>query len=164
MQVAGEDFLAGARLAADQHGGLGLRDLFGAADGCGHDGIAHHQSVAFAGGGFEDGGDQVGVGWQRQEFARAVADRPHRRCRIVRRAARHHRHGDMLCRQCAHHAADVVRDVAQHEVDARIGAQVGQCSVGIIRLIELGPPRDGNPRGLPEFARQRADDQDAHSG
>ena len=58
--------------------------------------------------------------------------------------------------------ADVVRHVAQHEVHARIGAQVGQRGVGVIRLVELRPARDGNARCLAEFARQRADDQDAH--
>ena len=36
-------------------------------------------ACALAAGGLQDGGDQVGVGRQRQEFARAGADRPHRR-------------------------------------------------------------------------------------
>ena len=52
--------------------------------------------------------------------------------------------------------------VAQHEVDARIGAQPRQRGVGVVRLVELGAARDRDARRLAEFACQRADDQNAH--
>ena len=148
MDVARQHLLAGARLAGDQHRGLRRGHLLGAVHRGLHGGIAHHHRVAFAGGGFQDGGDQVGIGRQRQEFARAVADRLRRGLRIVAGAAGDDRHRDALGGERAHHRADVVRQVAQHQIDARIGAQPRQRGVRVVRLVELRPARDRDARRL----------------
>ena len=73
-------------------------------------GVAHHQCVGLAGGGLQDRGDQVGVGRQRQELPRAVADRAHRRLRD-RAWCRRRRQARRCARRPARApGADVVRN------------------------------------------------------
>ena len=162
MDVARQHLLAGARFTHDQHRGIGGRDLFGAAHGFLHGGVAHDHRVGLAGGGFQDGGDQIGIGRQRQELARALANGACCRLRVVAGAAGDNRHRDAFGGERAHHRAHVVRQIAQHEVDASVRAQARQAGIGVIRLVELRAARDRDPRGLAEFASQRADDQNAH--
>jgi hypothetical protein len=162
VDVAGQHFLAGAGLAADQHRGIGAGDLLGAVHGGLHRRIADDHGMRFAGRGFEDRGDQVGVGRQRQELARPGVDGADGGVGIVAGAAGDDRDGHALGRQRGDDGAHVVRDVAQHQVDVRVGPQPDQCAVGIIGLIELRPARDGDPRRLAEIAGERTDDQYFH--
>ena len=162
MNVARQHLLAGARFTRDQHRGVGGRDLFGAVHGFLHGRVAHDHRVGFAGGRFQDGGDQVRIGRQRQELARALANGAGSRLCVVAGAAGDHRHRDAFGGERAHHRAHVVRQIAQHEVDAPVRAQPRQAGIGVIRLVELRAARDRDPRCLTEFASQRADDQNAH--
>ncbi len=149
-------------VADDQHRGFRRRHLLGAAHRFLHGGIAHDHRVAFAGRRFQDCGDQVRIGRQRQELARALANGACGGFRIVAGAAGDDRHRHALRRQRAHHGADVVRHIAQHEIDAGIRAQSRQRGVGVIRLVELRAACDRDARSLAKFACQRANDQDAH--
>ena len=78
--------------AGDQHRGFRSGHLFSAPHRGLHRRIAHHQRMRFAGSGFQDSGDQVWVGRQRQEFARAITDRLRRRLGIVAGTAGDNRH------------------------------------------------------------------------
>ena len=164
MDVARDDFLAGAALAVDQHRGLRGRDLLGALHAARHRRIAHHHDVGFARRRLQDGGDQLGVGRQRQIFAGTLANRAQHRLRIVAGAAGDHRHGDPLARQGADHGADIVRHVAQHEVEPGIAAQARQRRLGIVGMVQPGAASHRDPRRLAELAGQRSDDQHAHRG
>ncbi len=111
---------------------------------------------------FQDGGDQVGIGRQRQKLARAVANGLRRGLGIVAGAAGDHRHRHAFGGERAHHGAHVVRQIAQHQIDAGIGAQPDKRRVGVVRLVQLRTARNGDARRLAEFAGQRTDDQNAH--
>ena len=162
VQMARQDLLAGAGFAADQHRRFGLRHLLGAPDGGGHSRIAHDQRVGFAGGGLQDGRDQVGVGRQRQEFARAGADRAQRGFGVALVPQATTGTAMRSAASARTTAPTSWRQIAQHEIHARIGAQVGQRGLGVVRLVELRAAGDGEASGLAELAGQRADDQDAH--
>ena len=162
VDVAGQYLLAGAGLTGDQHRGFRPRHLLGAPHRRRHRRIAHDQRVRLAGRRLQDRRDQVGVGRQRQEFARAGADRAHGGLGVVAGAAGDDRDVDALGRQRAHQRADVGQQFAQHQIDPRIEAQAGQCRVDPVGLVEPRAAADRQPCGLAEFARQRADDQDAH--
>ena len=127
-----------------------------------HGGIARDQRMRLAGRRFEDRGDQVGVGRQGQEFARALADGAHRGVGVVVDAAGDDGRGDALGRHGAHEPADIVRDFAEHHIDARIGAQSLEPGRHVVGLVELGAAGDGDAAGLAELAREGSDDQDAH--
>ena len=144
--------------------GFRRRHLLRAAHRFLHGGIAHHHRVALAGRRFEDCDNQVRIGRQRQELARALANGACGGFRIVAGAASHDRDRHTLTRQRAHHGADVVHHIAQHEIDAGIRTQSRQRSVGVIRLVELRSACDGDARSLAKFTCQRAYDQDAHGG
>ena len=148
--------------AADQHRGVGARHLLGATDGAS---ITWSRTISawdFAGRGLQDRGDQIRIGRQRQEFARAGLDGADGGLGVVAGAAGDDRHGHALGRQSGDDGADVVGDVAQHEIDVRIGSQPDQCAVGIVRLIELRAAADGDPGRLTQVAGERTDDQDFH--
>jgi hypothetical protein len=162
VDVTREHFLAGARLASDQHGGFGARHLLGAADRRLHGGVAHHQRMALAGRRFEDRGDQLGVRRQRQELARAVADGADGGIRIVPGATGHHGDGDAFGDHGADQPADVAGEVAQHEVNAGVGAHPGEAGFRVVRLFELGTARHRDAGGVAELAGKRTDDQHAH--
>ena len=139
MDMARQHLLAGAGFADDQHRGLGRRDLFGAADGCLHGRVAHDQRVGFAGGRLQDGGDQVGIGRQRQELARAGADGAGGRLCVVAGAAGDNRHRDAFGSERAHHPPTSCarsHSTRSMRASARRRASAG---IGVIRLVELAP-------------------------
>ncbi len=162
VNVPGQNLFAGTGLAADQHGGIGPRDLLGAFDGGVHDFVTHDHGVGFAGRGLEDGGDQIGIGRQREEFARTGVNGADGGVGVVAGAAGDDRHRHAFGGERGDDGADVVRDVAQHQIDVRVGAQADQCAVGIIRLIEPGAAADGDPGRLAQVTGEGADDQDFH--
>ena len=164
MDVARQHLLAGAGLARDQHRGLGPRHLLGAAHRRLHRRVAHHHRVALTGRGFQDGRDQFRVGRQWQEFARAIADRLRRCFRIVTGATGNDWHRHAFGGQCTHDGAHIMRQFAEHQIEAPIGSQPRQRGVGVVRLVQLGAVRDGDARRLAEFAGKRSDDHDAHAG
>ncbi len=127
-----------------------------------HDRISHDHRMRLARRCFQYRGDQVGIRRQRQKFALTVADRLRRGVGIVAGAARHHRHGHALGGERTHHRAYIVHDVAQHQIDPRIGTQARQGSVRVIGLVQLRAMRHGDPPGLANLASKRSDDQDPH--
>jgi hypothetical protein len=124
--------------------------------------ISTDASEAATGGRLQDGGDQVGIRWQRQELAGAFANGASCRLYIFTSATGHHRHCDALSRKRTHHRAHIMRQIAQHKVDAPVGAQPRQPGIGAICLVKLRAPRDRNPCGLSQLASQGANDQNAH--
>ena len=162
MQVARQHLLAGARFTRDQHRCLGTCDLLGAAHAGLHRRIAHDEGVRLPGGGFEDGGDEVGVRRQRQEFLRAGSDRADRGLGVRMAAAGDDGHEDALAGEGGDEGADVMDDLDQHEIDAGGAAQPLEPRLRIVGLVEPCAARDRDPRGLAEIAGERADDQDAH--
>ena len=105
------------------------RDLVGQRDHRAHGFVFVDQLVGFVGHRGQHGGDQFGIGGQRQIFLGAGADRVDRAARIGADAAGDHRGADALGREAAHQRADVQRDVAQHQVGARAAAQAWQAPV-----------------------------------
>ena len=63
VDVAGDDFFAGAGLAGDQDACFGGCNLLGATNGFEHNRVARDQLVHLARCGLENGSDQLGVGW-----------------------------------------------------------------------------------------------------
>jgi len=104
--------------------------------------------VTLTDGGFQDGGDQVGVRREREEFARPGADRRHRRIGVLPDAAGHHRHQDPFRRQRLHEMGYVVRHVAQHDVGVRVLAQACDARFDVVGLGKLGAARDRDARRL----------------
>ncbi len=162
VDVAGEHLLAGAALPGDEHRGLGTRHLLGAPQRGEHRGVAGDQGVGLAGRGQQDGGDQLGVGGQRQELARPVAHRPDRGFGVGLGAAGDHGGGDALGGHRAHQAGHVMGDVAEHDVDTGVGAQPGEAGCSGVGLVETRTAALGDARGLTQLGGQGADDQDAH--
>ncbi len=159
MDVPRQDLLAGAGFAGDQHGGLGGGDLLGPLDRGEHRRVAGDQRMAFAAGGLQDGGDQIRIGRQRQEFARAVANGAHGGGGVRVRTAGDHRYRHALRGQRAHQCCDIVVNLAEHQIHLRIGTQPHQRGVQRVRLIQLGAARHGDPGRLTQIAGQRTDNQ-----
>ena len=162
VDVPGQDFLAGAALAGDEDAGLGRRDLFGAADGGEHGRVAGNERMTLAGGRLEDGGDQLGLGRQRQELAGAAGDGGRGLLRPGVDAAGDHGHGDTLGRHGADQHVDVVRQLDQHEVHMGVRAEAGEGAAVVVGLAELGAARDGDAGRLAQFAAEGAQDEDVH--
>ena len=163
MDVPRHDLLAGPGFAGDEHRGVRTRDLLGTADGGQHRRVPGDQSVALAGRRLQHGRDQLGIGWQGQEILRAVANRSHGRVWIVLGATGHHRYGDPLAQQALHQLGDRHAELAQHEVEVPVAAQLGQPAADVVRLIELRAPGGRDLRRLTQLAAERTDDQDAHA-
>ncbi len=77
-------------------------------------------------------------------------------------AACDHRHHDALGRERAHERADILREVAQHDVDPPVRAQAREPGLAVRRLVELRPARHREPCRLAKLSRKRADDENAH--
>ena len=164
MDVARHDLLAGAALAADQHRCLGTRHLLGPANGGQHDRVARDHQVALAGGRLQDRRDQFGVWRQRQEFLSTVADGLHRGFRVRIDTACDDGDRDPLGGERPHEAAQIMGEIAQHNIHASIGPEPGEGGGHVVRLVQPGAAGDRHAGGLPEFARERADDQNPHDG
>ena len=123
MDVARQHFLADAAFAGDQDRGFGAGDLVGQLD---HRAIASSRSTSsrdVVGDGRQDGGDQLGVGRQRDEFLGAGADGGDRGAGVGADAAGHHRDVDALGLEPHHQGADVEVDVDHQQVGALAAAQ-----------------------------------------
>ena len=90
VDVAGHQLLAGAVLPGDQDGSVAGRYLVGHPQHRTHGGIAADDGMAFLHDRLQHGGDQLGIGWQRDVFLGAGADgrapRPGHPCRCRRRS------------------------------------------------------------------------------
>ena len=137
-------------------------DLLGELDDARHGVVAVDQFAAVVGDGGEHGGDQFGVGRQRDVFLGAGLDRGDRGARVGRGAAGDDRRVDVLGLEPGDQLADVERDVDHQQVGAAAGAQHGE-RLGDVRgvgdrraLVHRDLGRGG------ELAVERADDQETH--
>ena len=113
-----------------------------------------------AGDGGEHGGDQLGIGRQRQEILRTGANGAQRRLGILGAAAGDDGGGDALLKQGLHQPGDVMGDVAEDQVRP-LGAQHLKAGQGAIGLQQPRAAGMGQPASLAQLALQRADDEQA---
>ena len=146
MDVARQHLLAGAAFAGDQDAGVGRRDLARQAKHLVHRRILEHQRAPVVADRREDRGDQLGIGRQRQELARAGPDRGDRGAGIGADPVGDHRHADALRRQRPDQPGDVARDVDQHQVGAAPGAQLVEPRLRRWHVAQLGAPLDRHAR------------------
>ena len=115
--------------------------------------------MALVGDGRENSCDQFGVRRERQIFLGSCPDGIDRAARVGSDTAGHDGGADAFGGECANQAADIERDIAQHQVGAAAGAQLGE------RLFEIGCMRDFRPAvhgdlgGRADLALQTADDE-----
>ena len=154
-----QQLLAGARLAGNQHARVGRGEPLGQPQELRGSGVAVDEFVAFLGHRRENGGDQFGLGWQRDEFAGAGLDRPHRGIAVGADAAGHHRHVDALGPQAGDEARDVELDVDHDQLGALAPPQRSERGVGVAGVGDLGAPVEGDLAGDADFAANRANYQ-----
>ena len=163
MDVARQHLLAGARLAGDQHRGLRRRPPArrGAPSPASPDrarssrGFRRHAAsriAAIRSGSGGSGRNSRAPARIARAAASASSPVPQATTGTAMRSA-------ASARTTAPTSCD---QVAQHQIDARIGAQPHQRGIGVVRLVELRAARDRDARRLAQFAGERADDQDAH--
>ncbi len=162
VHEARQHLLAGAGLAGDQHRGIARRDLLREPDHLRHRVVAIDEVAVIVGDRRKHGGDQFGIGRQRDVFFRARMDRGHGRARVGRGAAGDHRHGDVLGFEPRDQIADVDRDLDHQQVGAAAGAQHAQRHLGAIGMRDGRALFHGEFGGERELPAQRSDDQEAH--
>ena len=147
MEVAGDDFLAGARLAGDHHAGVRRRDLIGQTQNLRHCRVPVHEGVGLLRHCFQNRRDQIGVGRQRDVFLGAGADRVDRQFRIGTDAAAHDGHGDALGLEAGAQPGHVEADVDHDQIGALAGSKRGQRRVDGIDVGDLGAVLEGDLAG-----------------
>ena len=162
MDVPRDDLLAGARLAADQHRGVGTRNLFGTPDGRQHHRVARDHRVTFSGRRLQHRRDQFRVRRQWQEVLRTIPHSPQRLLGPALQPACNDGDGDPFVSQRPHEAADVLADLAQHKLNTCVATEIDQASHDVVRLIKTRATGRGDHGRLAELAGQRPDDQDTH--
>jgi hypothetical protein len=136
--------------------------LVGQADDVAHGRIADDHRTVVVGDGGQDGGDQLGVRRQRDEFLGPGLDRrggPHR---IGVDAAGHHRHPDPLGLVGGDQARDVERVVDHQQVGPLPGPQRVGRGFARFDVRDLGPGVHRHFHGDRELSVQFSDDQEAH--
>ena len=163
MNMAGDDLLAGAGLSGNQDAGLGGRDLFGTAHCFEHDRVARDKRMGFARGCLEDSRNQIGIGRQRQELARAP--RASLAAPTVRpRRSRKRPTGVMM------RSSDMPRTrlptSCGNSTSTRSTLASARKRESAVRssstLLQLGAARGGDPRCLAKLAAERSEDQNLH--
>ena len=96
VNVARQHFLADAALAGDHDRGFGRGDLIGHGNDQLHRRVRGDERALIVADGGEHGGNQLGIGRQRNIFARAGADRARRHHGIDADACGHDRHDNVL--------------------------------------------------------------------
>ena len=162
MDITRQHFLAGAGFAGDHHGGVGARDLLRQLDDLAHGFVAIDQVARVIGDGGEHGGDQFGIGRQRDVFLGAGVDRGDRGAGVVGDAAGHDRHVDVLGFQPHHQVADVEGDVDQQQVGALAAAQHGHRLFDRFGVGHRSPVVHRDLGGGRELALQCANDEKPH--
>lgn len=159
MHEAGKHFLAGAALAGDEHRGFRRRDLLGKLHDRGHRLVAiDHVAVVLRHGG-KDGGDQIGIGRQRDVFFGAGMNGAHRGAGVIGDAAGHDRHMNALGFQLLHQFANVDGDIDHHEIGAAPGAQHGESLIDGVGVGDRGALVHRDLAGDGKLAAEGADDE-----
>ena len=97
------------------------------------------------------GGDQVGVGRQRQEFPRPITDGAHGLRGIRVRATGDDGDHDALMGQRPHECPDVMRQFDQQQVHLSVRAQMRERAAVVVRLVQLGAACRGDTGGLAQL-------------
>ena len=151
MNEVGQQFLAGARFAGDQDARARRRHRFRQPQHLDHGGVAIDDCMAFLGDRLENGGDEVGLWWQRDELARACLDGVDRGFGVGVHAAGDHRNIDALGRETDDESRDVELDVDHHEFGPLTRAQGVERGLYVVRMADLRAAVHGNPAGSAEF-------------
>ena len=139
MQIARQNFLAGAAFAGDQHRGVGAGDLLGELDHARHGVVAVDHIAAVIGDGGQHRRDQLRIGRQRDVFLGAGMDGAHRGAGIVGHAAGDDRHVDAFGIEPVDQVADVQIDVDEQQVGAAPGAQHRQRLLVVSAWVTAAP-------------------------
>ena len=162
MQMAGENLLAGAGLAGDQHARLAGGDALGQRDHPRHDRVGVQDGAVVGADRGENGGDHLGVRRQRNVFLGAGLDGRDGRCRIGADAAGDNRHRNALCGEAGEETLDLERDVEHDQVDAPAGPDHLQPGRDVFSVQDLRAQINRDPAGGAKLAGERADDQQSH--
>ena len=162
VKVLGHHFLAGAAFAGDQHRGIGGGDLFGEFDDARHAGIAEQEVGGFAGHGGDDGGDQLGVGRQRDVFLGAGADGVDGSGGIGLGAAGDDRNVEALGVERGDQAGDVDHHIDEEQIGAAAGAEARHRDLDARGVGDLGAALHGELGGFGELALEGSDDEQSH--
>ena len=157
VEVLRHHLLAGAALAGDEDRGVGGRDLVGELDDAGHAWIAEQEVGALARDGRDDGGDQFGVGRERDVFLGAGADGVDGGGGIGLGAAGDDRDVDALAVERGDEAGNVDHDIDKQQVGAAAGAERGHGDVDGRGVGDLGAALHGELGGFGELALEGAD-------
>ena len=159
VQELRHHFLAGAALAGDQDGGIGGGDLLGQLDDARHRRIAEQEVGALARHRRDDGGDQLGVGRQRDVFLGAGADGVDRGGGVGLGAAGDDRDVDALGIERGDEAGDVDHHVDEQQIGTAAGAEARERDLDGRGVSDLGAALHGELGGFGELALEGADDQ-----
>src|SRR5579859_947449 len=159
MDETGHQLLTGAGFARNHDRRVGGGDLLGHAQNIAHHRIAEDDRMAFLGDRGDDGGDQLGVGRQRDIFLGARADGAHGGARVGGDAAGHHRHMDALGQQAVDQQLHVGLGVDHDEVGALAGAQHLETRRHRIDVGHLGAAGHRDLARRTNLTFQGADDQ-----
>jgi hypothetical protein len=162
MDVARHHLLAGAALAGDHHARLGRRDLARHREHLVHRRVLEDELAPVVADRGEDRRDQLGVGRQRQELARAGLDRGDRAAGVGAHPVGDHRHADPLGGERADQPGDVARDVDQHELGAAPVAELLERRLGRGDVAQRGAPLDRHRDRGRDLLAVGADDQHTH--
>ena len=154
MQSAGNEFLAGAAFAGDQHRRIGRRHLLRDPQHPRHRRVVGDDGVAVFGDGLKDRGDQLRIRRQRNVFLCPGVDRADRGARIVADAAGHDRNVDPLGGQGGAEVGDRQFDVDHDQVGAAAAAQGVQRGIDGIGMGDRCSAFDRDLTGRSDMAIQ----------
>ena len=138
MDETRHDLLAGTRLAGDQHAGVGPGDLLGQSQHPAHGRIAEDEGTGLFRHRLQHGGDQLGVGRQRDVLLGAGANGLRRLLWVGVDAATDDLHGDALRIELLDEARDVELDVDHQQIGALATAQGRHRALDVVDVRDLG--------------------------
>ncbi len=150
MDIARQDFLAGAGFAGDHHGGIGAGDLLRQLDDLGHGLVAVDQVTGIVGDGGQHRGDQFRIRRQRDVFFGTGVNRGDCGTGIVGDAAGDDRHVDVFGfqQQVGAFAAAQHRHRLVEVLGVDDGGAVVHGDLGGGGQLTLECPDDEKPHGL----------------
>ena len=162
MDIARQHFLAGPRLAGDQHRRIGRRDLLRKLDHVRHCLVAIDQLARVISDCGKHGRNQLRVRGQRNVLLGAGMNGGDRSPRVVADTAGDDRHRDAFGLEPQHQIANVTGDVHHQQVGATAGAQHVECLLDRVGVGDAGASRHRDLGGGGELSLKAADDQEAH--
>ena len=158
MNIAGNDFLAGAAFAGDQDGGFGARDLIGQADDRLHGRIVDYHRPVIVGDSGQHGRDHLGVWWQRNEFFGTSSDRGSRPVGIWVHSAGDNWRANTFGLIGRNQRGDIQVVIHQQQVSTLAGAQCVSGSRNGLDMADLCAGRHGHFYSCCQLPVQFSDD------